>query len=158
MFVLKHKPTPYIYLCVCVCVFCVLWYLIIRPALHMLVFMAAILIFNDVCIHMYCISFILDYRIRITHHFVWFICNFMLLCNMHPENYSCCCEHAFSKTGICFIIKWRFRSKQDNQQLEFKESFNEKNDNTSATHQTKSLLLCRYVKFLETQVGITLKL
>jgi len=91
----------------------------------MFVFTAAILIFNVVYIHMYCISFILDYRTRITQHFAWFIFNFILHRNMHPENYSCCCGYAFSKTGICFIINWRFRSKHDNQQLEFKESFNE---------------------------------
>jgi hypothetical protein len=116
LFVLKHKRTSYIY----IRMFFVFWYLIFRPALHILVFTAAILIFKDVYIHMYCISFILDYRIRNTQRFAWFICNFMSHWVMPRENYSCCCECAFSKTGICFIIKWRFRSKQDNQQFEFK--------------------------------------
>jgi len=115
----------YIYVCVCVYVFYVLWYLILRPALHMLVLTAVILIFNYVCIHTNCIFFILDYRIRITQHFVWFVLISCHIGTCTQKTTPAVVEYAFSKTDICFIIDWRFRSKNDNQQLELKKRFNE---------------------------------
>jgi hypothetical protein len=115
-------------------IFCMLWYLILRPALHMLVFTTATLIFNDVYIHMHYISFILYYRIRITQHFVWFICNFMLHWNMHPENYSCCCESPFLK--LVYVLQ----STGDFGRTKIINSLSLRrvliiNDDASATHQ-----------------------